>query len=614
MTSPCEKSAQSNAGQYTLLAKSINYSGRNWPLYFMNEAPFNYTSEDEPNRHDMPYTLTANAFFRPPRATNLTVTTNTPNTVVSINDSTQTVDIDHPLTIPLEPDVAQHIIVGVTSARSDSDALIVQTDAQPYYTSNTNLPTWSITIYQLIFYLLLSGLVMLAMYALIKMYLTLEQANRSFFSYGLALVVILVLYPQTNEVVFSLLLLGLCALFVAGRQRDSKLIYFFLILLLIQSFAFTWHTNPSTNLQLLEGGDDTLTHEHLSRLVMKSTNFHDFLEAGQTGVFYFQPLYRYILGSIHKIFGESLWAPSFVQTFLLSLSVLASFRVVKTLGSHWSVAFLSVLLFLVLATLEDTPVKLAQSTYQEAIGLPLFILSILLTIHIWHKTTSHVKEYFYLSLLWGLTVSVRTNLTPTLAAWLIFIAATITLLPRHRRLLLSLAAMGGIITFPGLVILRNVIIAGRIQFLTTSLHPNLIDPIRQLFPDVGGASDLSFLNVIATLLRTYSGRWSELIALLWQNMTVHYVGSEIIAQVGWMLAYVLMLYGLTRTSAHYKIIFAILLLSSLLPMLFGAMFLHRSIAVHSQVNFLLAIILTISIAIIFTALNPTNHSTQKGRK
>jgi hypothetical protein len=128
--------------------------------------------------------------------------------------------------------------------------------------------------------------------------------------------------------------------------------------------AFVVASPWSTRLWLLAGGDDPLTYESYARDIQ----LHGLLLRGIDGPYYYQVLYPYFLAAVHRLFGEGMFGPLFVQR-VLQASVVWSIVDVATYIAGTGVwpAAMGVAGVFVYAKLTETAT--AQST--ESLFIPL---------------------------------------------------------------------------------------------------------------------------------------------------------------------------------------------------------------------------------------------------
>lgn len=598
LTTPCEPSAEIGSGDpYTFTTNHIDWQAKNYPLYFMNESPFSYTSESDPERSTMPYTLTATAYFEPSRDTDLIATTNTPNTILQVNDQDHDVPFDEEFVVTLPANQVTGIRLTYTAPHADSNSINLTTQATPFHEPRSNLPgSFLLVSYQLISFSLLATLAFLALLIIYSHLKSLSPRLRH--TLFISSLVVLGAY-LTNILTASVFIIAalIFILLHVFAKKPKQLLPFTLIGLICFSMIYANIFRPLDILHLMDGGGDQITHTTHARSLLKAEGFKDILIADEPRTFYFQALYRYHLATTFKFLGEAIWAPTVTQTFLLLLALWYGAKTIWRLGGPVPTSFFALVTYLSISLFDNHPLKLAATSYQEALGISLFIITILYTINAWTSKKTSLKQFFFVSLMWGLTISTRNNLLPAAAMLIIFFLARAIPAPTwpiRFKQILSMAA--GFIIFPLIIMTRNLIVDGQANFLTSSLHPNLIDPFRPLFPGIGGASDLTFMQALSTITDAYQGRLSELFSILWLNLQTNYIGLTELEQNMWIVFLFVAAYLLIRKSLRIKITTLMILAITLLPMVFGAFFMHRAIAAQSHSHLVLAVSLSILLA------------------
>ncbi len=603
LSTACEASAQFRDGRRSFVVNKVDWEAGSFPIYFVNESEFHYTSEEDPDRSRLPYGLEARAFFKPKQDdVELSVVTNTQDTEVVFNGEIQPVLFDEETVIKLPADKVSEVIARFTAPHGKSNSLLVRTEAEPWYRiSGDSLPGSFFAG----FYVLVNILLLLIMGALVVfewcfLAVKLSRSAKISIWFSLLVMVAVWLHGVVPDTVMALFIIGLTFWNVSNKQ-GRKLVPFMLLALFVVSFLYMSAVQPYDSLKILEGGDDSLTHESHARMLMKADDFGEVLSAGSEGnVFYYQPFFRYWLALIHIFMGEAMWAPFMVHTFLLGVAIWIGGLVIYRSGGSFGFGLYGLGVYVVLVLFEKTPLKLMVTNYQESLGVPLFMITVAVTVLFWYERRGFWGRHLLVGLLWGLLISTRNNLAPAGLALIVYWLGMMMLgTDMRHRLRLSLSLVLGLTVFPILVVGRNLIEAGKWAFFTESLHPNLIKPLRELFPEMAGRSELKFFSAVRHIFAEYKGGWGELRQILWDNTTGHYVGDEGLMVLGWIVfvGSVMLVMFLGKRGMPMT---ALMIGSALvMPMVFGSFFVHREIAVYSQTRLMLAFGLALSVVMLF---------------
>jgi hypothetical protein len=130
----------------------------------------------------------------------------------------------------------------------------------------------------------------------------------------------------------------------------------------------------------LSGGDDWLTHETLARdIALNDPLMTRGKPVGRAAPFSTQPLYPYFLALVHLVAGEDFWGIYLAQQLLLAVMVWATYRFTREVfgpAAAWPAGGLA-WLFAAQGSLNQRPLRLAESLLGEALFLPLVALWVL---------------------------------------------------------------------------------------------------------------------------------------------------------------------------------------------------------------------------------------------
>ena len=605
LLTPCEPSAQDRSGISTYIYPSINFSRNATPLHFMNELAFNYKHDSAQDRHNLPYTLKASAYFKPSKPQSLDIQTNTDNTYAIVNGNRQPVPLDTTTSIPLPADQPTVIEVGYTANHSDANKLVLKPSTTPYY-KDGGLNHLFLSIYGGLFWIGIIFLVLSGVVDLLNNTTTIESSSRYRLLLAIAFAAVMFLVQVDSPAVFAASIFGLSFMYLHYDQSTQKRFRpLFIFLLLLISMSYVSKIITYDELFILGGGDDPLTHESHARSVMKAQSVREILEAGTSGVFYYQPLYRYLAGVIHIILGESLWGLYLIQTFLISITIFTTTIFLFNVGGYIPVAVFSVGVTHVFTQKYAWPL-LAHITYQEALGLPLLILGVLGLFYLALQKTMRPMYIVGSGLCISAAVMIRTDWLPVLLLTALFM---FLIYVRNRSALTSKRNIVFLITsvlfFPLFIFSRNIVIAKTPTIFTTSGYINLLEPFKELFK---APQDFSFVQLALRLVRHYGHDISELTLLLWTNIHEHFIGQEGWQERAWIIFIMLgFAAGLSKKPLVLFIVASTFILA-FLPMFFGSPFLQDNpLATTSQYNFLLVF----GIAI-FTAVLIYTRKTSEG--
>lgn len=585
LLTPCEPSAQYRSGVRTYVYPEIDFAGDNTPLHFMNELAFNYKNDEEQDRHTMPYSLRASAFFKPAHAQELHIKTNTDDTYVILNGERQVVPLDVTTRIALPADEQTFVEIGYTTHHSDATSLSIESPAVPYYQagglSRAFIPAYKAAAWTL---LLLVGLMIL--FESFRLLAAVPVQVRSSLLLAAAFGGILLVVKPELPSVFAAGIFGIAFVYLHYTPREQARVRpFFLLFLLLYSMAFVSHVTSYDELAILAGGDDPLTHEAHARSVFKAQSLREMLEAGTKNIFYYQPLYRYLAGGIHVLLGESLWSLFIVQTYLLTVTLFIAAGFLWRIGGSLSAGLFGVGTTYVFTHPHSWP-DLALTVYQEALGLPLLLLGFMGLLFILLRQHYSSIALCGAGVLLGAAVMVRTDWLPII---LLLVPAIYLItrqkVPAQEHIRTATALLAGTALFPFLILVRNILIADAATIFTTSGYINLLPPLQRLF---ASREEFSFLHLAVRAGRQYAAEPLSLASLLWENIRGSFIGYMPWQETGWLLVTLCGAAAIIQKNSKRILLAVILLIFVFLPMFFGSPFLQdNALAATAQYNFLL---------------------------
>lgn len=583
LTTPCEPSAQFISGQRSYVWPKINIQNNQFPLHFFNQREFNFPSGSSYERSQLPYSFQATTFFLPKHDTSVTVSTNTPNTYVNLDGTKNDILPDHPITLALSAHNQYQLNIGFTSPNDEANSISVLTDSQSFYAIPPISSKILTLLYQTIFWTLTSGLIILSTFAVIQEYLSQNQITRH-----LLLLILLIpgctalatdlpifIYYLTSAVI---ILVHCCSPVLFKKFLLSATI----LSLLILSTQFISHLQPYNDVAYLEGGNDPLTHESDARSVLFGPTWIDRLAGGEPKVvFYYQPLYRYFTAISHAILGDSLWAPYTVQLFLSTLTILTISILLTSLNGFPSAALFNFLTLAYWTITNTSTLQLATTTYQESLSLPFFILSIVGFIWLCYKTTVPSRMYLLLlGLLFGSALGIRTELIPALMLFIPLIFLLKKQFGWHQTSTLTPFVLTGFSLPFIFIMLRNVIVAGTWQILTSSAGVNIAKPFQDIIP-LG--SSISGSQLFTKIFSSYWSHPFKLSSIMIQQVHSTLMGNitplslEWVAYLAIALIALASIYLLIRQRLSDKISTILLLCAFGLPALSSTLLLQDNL-------------------------------------
>lgn len=645
LRTPCEPSSEYKDGSSTFRIPTINWAANFIPLYFMNDKQaFNFYKETEPDRNHLPYSFFADANVRGGNSHELQITTTLKDVAVTVDGNTSHVTSNNSLSLPENRPYAVH--VAYSQIRNVRDALTI--DA-PIISS-------PIQVAYSIFYIVVLGVACTAL--LVEIGRRLRNLNAKYRKTVLLLLFAsLFLFIQDEITQWTLFLgfLGIWYTYSPGKNTKAiilpgfiflgfhvarsmftsqpfedvflpygagflayialvsffgiailkkygkRVLPFILSLLLLSSFAYTQHLNPYGKLVLFSGGDDELTHEGFAREALLSQHIKSYLTAGENSVFYYQPLYRYILAGIHNFWGESMFGVFTLQTFLLALGFAVLLYAIAAFEISGAALLFSVLFSIINIIPNQSLLTITQRGFQQGIGTPLLFISLaLVLVVILRRPTIFLT--IISGLILGLTISVRSDYLPAIIVLILgFIVSLFTVTTWKKRIQIIVLFAVCFSIFPSLVITRNMIIAGSPAFMPTSGLYNLADPYSSVFlgenlKQIGSGQALLYI------ISSYSGHYSDLLSSLTDHLIKDFIGSLPIRLILWYGALPVFLASLFIISSWQKKVAGIVLIlvffALILPSLFFVQ--HNGVAMLGHYSVLLAVLLALGFGTLYS--------------
>lgn len=621
LTTPCEPSAEFRFGEQSFIYEKIDFAKNKTPLYFINDNVFDYPDSGDLDRHSIPYTFTATTFFPPAKESQeIIATSNTIDTVLRINNTDYPVPFDEETKVTLPRNKLNKVTISYTTPHNDSNAIQIKDNITPYYKAPISVFTWPIftVSYQIISLLLYAVLAIMVLIEIMRLYIEASTKTRAYAWYGIALTIMIASWKSAETGVFALGILGLAAISINTKSKRSKILIPLVILLLfIQSMTFVSAKTTYDTVTILEGRNDPFTHESHARATLTAKNIYSYLEAGRPdSVFYFQPFYRYALGIIHKILGESLWGIYVVQTFLLAIAIIYGTRFVHTIGGAFPASIFGFFAFTAMIMPEHNPAFLAKTTYQEALGLPILLIALIATLSSYHNNHNRrLINIFGIGLLWGISMMIRTDYLPALLGLGVY--SIFNILQQSsikKRIFCILPLILGFSIIPTFILIRNLIIAGKFTILTQSGYINLLPPFQTLFSEFPESDPAGLGTIMYTIWSNYYYRLGELIPILWNNVYTHIEDPLIITS--WIATCIFATYILIRKTNKERAILLIVLLTMITPIIIGSLFIQDNpLAYTSYYSCAILFAFTITLALLFSTpqLKIKSHSHTKVR-
>lgn len=610
LASKCEASLEDPRGETGFNFSDLRFNSKNLPLYFFNNAAsFGYYRKGEPSRNSLPFNLEASAFIFPEKKENLILVSNK-EIGVNINDKKYLYSpVQNEMAFPLEPNKINKIEIKYNSKIDKDNILEIQTKSEPFYKAPQKYFVLLALFYKLANYFLLLAMAVCLIYSLSLLFSELDKKNKIFiliFATSLILLAFLLKYkifkPKELLFVFSLITFSTPLVFIAAKDivRKKLLPFIFLVTLAASGILVSAKIGPEEAV-IFPGGYDELSHETFSRQFIPATDFQKFLDAPGKVLFYYQPLHRYFLFLLHKFFGEPMWGPYLIQLFLFSSAI---FFVIYALAKYFGLIAALSFSALSFKFYTDSIGSFILSPLQQALALPLFLVSAALIFLIFKNKKTSNKFIITLGLLLGSVFMIRTDWFPAVLAFLFLAACALWTESKGRAKIAKLAfLLMGFVVFPLLIGFRNYDSAGQFAIFPTSSYVNLNKNIQKTVAGKVEFYESSGGKMIKEIVGSYRGKYGELGQILWDNANQNIIGKSIWQELLWLGMLFFSAMGILFSAKNKKLttlMIQLTLLFSLLAMAFiGSFFkMHNDSAMKSIYEFLAVIILAINIQIV----------------
>jgi dolichyl-phosphate-mannose-protein mannosyltransferase len=352
---PIERSPDFRSRSFTRIDRQLDFGGPDrpgFPVYFFNDAArFNFYQRGEPDRDDLPFSVTWQGYVRAPRAEDRRqfYLRGTGVTAELWVDGAQTVHLNPTASDAFDralwPAGVRHLTVRVSVPAGASrrfEAGYVDSDGRQIPFDATNIaarpyPRWRISadvvvrfVSRIIDVLLLAALVGLFAWTLARM-----------------------VRAATTR---------------GAEQRDAM---FALSWIVLMAGGLLSARSAMGRVVILGGGQD-LTYESYARDILLNGPLMLLAHpAGQSAPFYYQPLYPYFLALTHLIFGEDLSGVYLVQWLLAGVTVIVIWKIsARLFGSQAGHAALVLVSFYFVGKL----VPMAGLLLTENLFMPLVVL------------------------------------------------------------------------------------------------------------------------------------------------------------------------------------------------------------------------------------------------
>lgn len=297
---------------------------------------------------------------------------------------------------------------------------------------------------------------------------------------------------------FALLALGV-DVWRGVRHRRGRLLLLGWIAACVEAI---WFALPAANRVLLQpGGDDSLTYETQARdILLNGPLMLLGRPAGQAEPFYYQPLYGYAIAATHAVFGEDFFGLFFIQRLLLFVTLLCLWQITERLFGERTGLAAAVVSFVFLYVVMN---PWARTLWNETFFVPLaavWTLGLVLMSQpaivppFAEKERTGMRMPFPvapvgeranvrgsnaaggLAVLTGIAGGLAVLARSTLLLALVFVVPALALARRHRgwRLAPVAVMLAGMALVVSLATVRNLVAAGRLVAITTSLPINLL--------------------------------------------------------------------------------------------------------------------------------------------
>ena len=596
--SVCEQSIEKNDGKSSYTVSKIDYSGYSFPLYFMNGLDLNFTSSNQPDRNHLKYRLRATSFINPKKDTVLVATSNIKGAKVTLNGNEIEIG-DQQKKIDIPTNQTSKIELVYTTNRQDQDFIKIDQNNSLTYTSENSVMSRTEIFYQ-IFKTIYNALVVL----LVSIFMLLMivnsnlkiRKNRVLLTVVMSVLVIEYIFYHSGRSfnylayivnIFTILIIywGL----LARKKDNNKNLMLAVNMLISNSFVFASKLSVYSSLILFSGGNDALTHESFSRSVLFAKNFSEFLVAGENSPYYYQPLYRYILGLFHFITGESMWGSYLFQSLLMSVAIIVTLNFFIRLKNYLGAVMFSILIIFFSIGPEISPFYLTTNVFQQSFAYPLLIISIFITAKCFICNTQLYK-YFLLGLLFSLGITTRFDLLP---AYVVLSIVVIFINFKEKAVKHSLLFFCGLLILPMLILLRNYSVSGLFILLpTTSSEKNNLLPIfRDIIPQ---EDNLGGVRAILFILQHYMNNIGGLGQILFDNLKSGFIGTAVSRQILWLNVPLMVVLGMLSKNNKNKIgivIMLFVLLSLIVPNLFY--YIHNGLIMTIHLDYLIIVIISL---------------------
>ncbi|MCE9642729.1 MAG: hypothetical protein K8Q97_00230 [Candidatus Andersenbacteria bacterium] len=625
LKTPCETSAQFPYGEKTLTADTIAWDTNTIPTYFMDDKlAFNWYLPADPNREHLPYNMILARTIQGGPHQHVAITSSFAGLTATSDGVNTTIQKNKETTLYFSEQKMYQLRISGAHIRDASDSLHV---------SGINNSFLYILFHAIknIGYAILCLLIIRCAYLQV---IRLPHEQR-YMAVGIAgILAILYLLPSEQFGVLALALffawcgrrknmllpillfailialsfarsfipyehvyinygipfLTILAIICSTFFRQQKISIVVIALLLLNSFIFISHTHPYGSLVLFTGGNDELTHEGFARLALTGQTWRDKLIAGENYAFYYQPLYRYMLAGMHALWGESMFGPYVVQTFLTSIAFFTTLRFLRIFNIRYLPALFAVLFILTNYVYYVSLFTLSQGAFQQSIALPLLIICWIATLSMIYKKPS-AQFGILLGLAWGVVYATRTDFLPSLP-----IVFCITAYATWKQRILPSWILGLSIA-PILVIARNIIIAHQAVFMPTSGLINLTSEFTPLFPNTTAQElqSLGYGDLLKHVYATYHNNISALCIAIWHNLREKFIGIIPPRIVLWYISPVTVVLALLlKPSKQIAVIllFVLLFFLILIPNIFFDQ--HNGVAMFGFYDYILLLFCAIA--------------------
>lgn len=628
LKSACEPSVEDSSGNTSYTYPSINLTSKSMPLYFLNSTySFNFYKPGETPRKALPFTLKATAFIYSKNGDQLRIKSDN-ELLIEVNEEQYVYKkIKKEALVPLEPNSVNHVVITYSAAANENKKILsVKTDSSPFFKDQSTYPEKLVAIYKGINYCLLMIIFACFNYSFLLEFSTLGKKNKYSILFLIASLILLVIFILTESFKFRglivyfhmiIVFLSLMLLF-SNKITTRKLLPFIFMLMLTSSCILTTSRTYPEEAIILHGGDDELSHESFARKFIPVTNFEEFMSASGEEVFYYQPLHRYFLFPLHKIFGEPMWGPYLVQTLLFCIAIVFIIYILgKYVGLLSALSFLFFYFGLFILDTSHNVVRLLQSPLQQAIGFPLVIIGIAMVISFSKKREIKIGECLALGLIMGASFMIRTDWFPVIFILMIFAFYVLWISfksgERMKKLLLLLLSFA---IFPLLIGFRNYYVAEEFAIFTTSSYVNLN---KDLYKEMAGrfeGNKPTSARILSEITTVFSGRYVDLGKILWNNVNQNIIGKNVLRQLLWYITLPLSIAGtffVARKREYRKLalqaaLFSALALLTLSSSLFKP---HNGIAMLGVYDYLLILIFASNMQSIFGSWKKWGYWRQK---